>query len=359
MANMEDMTEEELLANFKRNGDARFYQRPLPAVNELVMVKVMRVADTAAYVQLLEYSGIEGMILFSEVSMRRIRSMLKEIRAGQFAVCVVLRVEADKGNIDLSRRRVQAKDRAAYLQTYAKSKLVHSTLRQLSAAHKMPMDDLCNKVSWPLYAKYGHAIDAFKQFINSRDQAIFDCCDVDAKIKKDLYAIIEKKLTPQACKLKAKVEVSCFERAGIDGVKAALLAGLDQDPNEIAKPEERAETAKQEEKGKKGGKEPELKEMGRIQIKVVAPPHYDVTTQSIGKESGIAVIDKALARIETKIKEHGGTFTIRSKPEVVNQEDEEIIEKDLASDDEDDDDSDDEEDETMGKFDAEAAFGKK
>ena len=57
----------------------------------------MRVAETAAYVQLLEYSGIEGMILFSEVSTRRIRSMLKEIRAGQFAVCVVLRVDAERG----------------------------------------------------------------------------------------------------------------------------------------------------------------------------------------------------------------------------------------------------------------------
>ena len=61
----------------------------------------------------------------------------------------------------MSRRRVNAKERSEYLAQYAKSKMVHSTLRQLAAHHDLTMRELCQKISWPLYKKYPHAVDAF------------------------------------------------------------------------------------------------------------------------------------------------------------------------------------------------------
>lgn len=50
-----------------------------------------------AYVKLLEYDGIDGMVLLSELSRRRIRSVQKLIRVGRNEVVVVLRVDKDKG----------------------------------------------------------------------------------------------------------------------------------------------------------------------------------------------------------------------------------------------------------------------
>jgi translation initiation factor 2 subunit 1 len=50
-----------------------------------------------AYVKLLEYDNIDGMILLSELSRRRIRSIQKLIRVGRDEVVVVLRVDKDKG----------------------------------------------------------------------------------------------------------------------------------------------------------------------------------------------------------------------------------------------------------------------
>jgi hypothetical protein len=46
----------------------------------------------------LEYDNIEGMILLSELSRRRIRSIQKLIRVGRNEVVVVLRVDKEKGN---------------------------------------------------------------------------------------------------------------------------------------------------------------------------------------------------------------------------------------------------------------------
>jgi len=65
------------------------------------MVKVRSIADMGAYVNLLEYDDIEGMILLSELSRRRIRSVNKLIRIGKTEPVVVIRVYKDKGDIDL------------------------------------------------------------------------------------------------------------------------------------------------------------------------------------------------------------------------------------------------------------------
>ena len=52
-----------------------------------------------AYVKLLEYDNIDGMILLSELSRRRIRSIQKLIRVGRNEVVVVLRVDKEKGTL--------------------------------------------------------------------------------------------------------------------------------------------------------------------------------------------------------------------------------------------------------------------
>lgn len=44
--------------------------------------QVTKIAEMGAYVNLLEYNGIEGMILLSELSRRRIRSINKLIKVG-------------------------------------------------------------------------------------------------------------------------------------------------------------------------------------------------------------------------------------------------------------------------------------
>lgn len=61
------------------------------------MVNVRAIAEMGAYVYLLEYNSIEGMILLSELSRRRIRSINKLIRVGKTEPVVVIRVDKEKG----------------------------------------------------------------------------------------------------------------------------------------------------------------------------------------------------------------------------------------------------------------------
>ena len=67
------------------------------------MVKVRNIAEMGAYGHLLEYNNIEGMILLSELSRRRIRSINKLIRIGRDECVVVIRVDKDKGETAVMR----------------------------------------------------------------------------------------------------------------------------------------------------------------------------------------------------------------------------------------------------------------
>merc|ERR1711963_446490 len=102
----------------------RFYEKKFPEIDDVVVVNVRSIADMGAYVHLLEYNNIEGMILLSELSRRRIRSINKMVRVGKDEIVSVLRVDKDKGYIDLSKRRVNDEDKKKCENRYEKAKHV-------------------------------------------------------------------------------------------------------------------------------------------------------------------------------------------------------------------------------------------
>lgn len=58
------------------------------------------------------------------------------------------------------------------------------------------------------------------------DPTVLDELDLDEKTKSTLLTNIKRRLTPQAVKVRADVEVSCYAYDGIDAVKNSLLEGL-------------------------------------------------------------------------------------------------------------------------------------
>ena len=120
------------------------YEARYPEVDQAVMIQVKSMADSGAYVSLLEYNNIEGMILFSELSRRRIRSISSLIKVGRIEPVMVLRVDKEKGYIDLSKRRVSEEDIQACEERYNKSKLVHSIMRHVAETMKIDLEVFCS-----------------------------------------------------------------------------------------------------------------------------------------------------------------------------------------------------------------------
>lgn len=283
------------LGDDRKNLDCRFYENKYPEIESVVMVNVRNIADMGAYVSLLEYNNIEGMILLSELSRRRIRSIHKLIRVNRNEVVMVLRVDKDKGYIDLSKRRVSPEDVAACEDRFNKAKAVHGVLRHLAERRKLYLEDLYEKIGWPLYKKYGHAYDAFKLAISDDKSAgdPFDDIDVPQDMKDELRSYILRRLAPQPIKIRSDVEVSCFTYEGIDAIREALFAGMALS-----------------------------KENSQIKIKLIAPPIYVLSTMTLEKEAGIALLQAAIDVIREKITAKGGKMDVKMAPKAVSLKEE-------------------------------------
>ncbi|XP_002730373.1 eukaryotic translation initiation factor 2 subunit 1-like [Saccoglossus kowalevskii] len=186
----------------------RFYEHKFPEKEDVVMVNVRSIAEMGAYVHLLEYNNIEGMILLSELSRRRIRSINKLIRVGRSECVVVIRVDKDKGYIDLSKRRVSSEEIAKCEEKYSKAKAVNSILRHVGEILEYETDEqleeLYHKTAWHFDRKYGQpgaAYEAFKHCVN--DDSLLNECTLDEETYRVLLANIKRRLTPQQVKVRA------------------------------------------------------------------------------------------------------------------------------------------------------------
>lgn len=326
----------------------RYYEQKYPEVDELVMVQVRQIAEMGAYVKLLEYDNTEGMILLSELSRRRIRSVQKLIRVGRNEVVVVLRVDKEKGYIDLSKRRVSPEDITKCEERYMKSKTVASILRHVASkitttsvdedpkedpsqtseivqqeikksrrARKEAHDDelgedsvphstgneeeklemLYEKIAWPLGRTYGHPYDAFKLALTEPD-TVFSSLEttVSQSIKSILMVTIARRLTPQPIKLRADIEVTCYTPAGIDAIKKALKAGEKQSSEAVP-----------------------------IKVKLVAPPLYVLSTNATDKYAAVDRLERAIESIQGTIEDEGGSLVVKMKPKAVSETDEQDL----------------------------------
>ncbi|KAJ5344140.1 uncharacterized protein N7506_002505 [Penicillium brevicompactum] len=277
--------------------NCRFYEEKYPEVDSFVMVNVKQIAEMGAYVKLLEYDNIDGMILLSELSRRRIRSIQKLIRIGRNEVVIVLRVDKEKGYIDLSKRRVSPEDVIKCEERYNKSKAVHSIMRHVAEATQTPLETLYETIGWPLNQKYGHAHDAFK--ISITNPSVWDEITFTSDaVKSEIQQYIGSKLTPHPTKVRADIEVTCFGYDGIDAVKDALRTAEEQNTAD-----------------------------NQIKVKLVAPPLYVLASQCLDKTAGVKGLEEAIERITERIQKNGGNCTVKMAPKAVTEQDDAILQE--------------------------------
>jgi translation initiation factor 2 subunit 1 len=297
-----------------RTPPRRFYESKFPEVDDVVMVQVRSIAEMGAYVSLLEYGGIEGMILLSELSRRRIRSVQKLIKVGRQEPVMVLRVDREKGYIDLSKRRVSPEDVARCEDTFAKSKLVHSVMRHVSETTGADLEELYEQVAWPLYKLYGHAHDAFRQMVTDAEAAAVwarlrdeahggaDPPALTEPVRDGLLRNARRRLTPQPIKVRADVEMTCFAYDGVEHIKTAMRAA-------------------------QAASTPECD----VRMKLVAPPLYVLTTQTLDKAAGIAVLTAAVEACRAAVEGAKGSMRVKEAARAVSEREERALQEELEA----------------------------
>ena len=68
-----------------------------------------------------------------------------------------------------------------------------------------------------------------------------------------------------------------------------------------------------------------------MQMKLVAPPLYVLTTQTLDKNKGIQVLNDAIEVAEQTIKSHKGNFKVKEAPRTVSERDDLLLQSKVCS----------------------------
>lgn len=281
-----------------KNNNCRFYEKEIPDVGDLVMVKVTQVTDTAAYADLLEYNGMEGMLPFTELTRKGfIKSIAKFVKVGKLEVAQVLRVDKQKGYIDLSKKQVTEHERRQCEEMFAKSKLVHSVMLHGSMETQTPLPEIMSTVAWPLYRSHGHAFDALKIAVTD-PAAILGPLAISDKLREVIARSVVHRLKSKPSKLRVDLEVTNFTSKGIDAIKEVLLLGKNAG-------------------GVESGQLP-------IEVTIVAPPQYILRTQTESKDEGLKKLIEVVEQMQREMARLGGKVEVTVPPRVVGDDGEDV-----------------------------------
>jgi len=268
-----------------------FYDRKVPETDELVMVRVNSIDDMGVMCSLLEYNDLEGFLPLSEVSRKRMRSILRHVRVGQRQVLQVLRVDTERGYVDLSKKYVGAPEKEQGTDKFEKGKHVHSMTKRLAELTHRPVKEMYEKIVWPLYLNYKHPFDALKLFANEGEDIFGHHPEpVTEETKVQLRKIALQRMAVQPVKLGAQVEVTCYSFEGIEDIKLALHAGLD------------------------------ASDSSDVKIQLISSPAYLVWTSTIDEDKGKQALLTVIDAIKEEITTLGGTCTIVKEPQAIGKE---------------------------------------
>ena len=132
----------------------------MPEQGEIILATITKVMDHGAYVTLDEYDEIQGFLHISEIAPGWIRSVSRFVKDGEKKVLLVKKVNAKRGNIDLSLKQVskdQKKQKLKEVKKYEKGK----TLLQNVQEKTKLSDEEIEKLEDDIYSKFDSVYDAF------------------------------------------------------------------------------------------------------------------------------------------------------------------------------------------------------
>ena len=201
-------------------------KKGLPEEDELVLCTVTSMFHHGVFVDIDEY-GRGGMIHISEVSPGRIRNIRDFVKEGKKVVCKVLRINEEKGHIDLSLRRVnerQKKEKINEIKQEQKAeKIIEFAARKLEKDFKKLYDDVSSKI----FPKYELINFCFEDVV--KGEISLEKLGVEKKTSDFLTECIKDRMKPVEVSVGGDLRLKIYSPDGVETIKEALGKTLDKD----------------------------------------------------------------------------------------------------------------------------------
>jgi len=246
-----------------------------PEPGDLVIATIESVMDYGAYANLDEYNK-RGFLHISEISSARIRNIRDFIRERQKMVLKVLRVDIEKGHIDLSLRRVTKRERIEKIKAWKKDRKGEVLLRAVAEKVGLPIHEVYQKAGVMLEEREG-LYEGFEEALKEGAESLTKL-GIPEDIAKAFAQVAEERIRIKLVKARGTIEVRCMKPNGVKCIQEAFIQ---------AKKLQKAKDAK-------------------IEFSVIAAPRYNVEVAADNWKRAEELLDEVSKSVVENITKAGG-----------------------------------------------------
>lgn len=198
-----------------------FYKREgLPEEDEIVLCQVTRLYPNSVFVDLLEFND-SGMVHISEIAPGRIRNLRDYVSIGRQIVCKVLRIDRERGHIDLSLRRVNSHQRQEKLDEIKQELKAESLVKSVAKKIQKKPEEVYTALKKPVFKEYSHLYLCFKDVADG--EADLARLGVDKTVAEELTTAIKEKFKPPRFFIESEINLRTYDSNGLDKIKSLLV----------------------------------------------------------------------------------------------------------------------------------------
>jgi len=193
----------------------------LPEEREIVLCTVTKVYPTSVFANLDEYKQ-SGMIHISEISPGRIRNINDYVKVGKKIVCKVLKIDTQKGHIDLSLRRVTESQRREKANEIKQEQKAEKIVEFVAAKLKKEKVPFYEEIALVVFKIYPTLYSCFEEA--STDKKVLGKIGIPKDLAKELQEVIEQRIQPPIINLKGVLTLKTYEPNGVADLQKSLIA---------------------------------------------------------------------------------------------------------------------------------------
>ena len=245
----------------------------MPEPGEIILATITKVMDHGAYVTLDEYDDIQGFLHISEIAPGWIRSVSRFVRDGEKKVLLVKKVNAQRGDIDLSLKQVSKDQKKQKLKEVKKFEKGKTLLQNVQEKAKLS-DEEVEKLEDIIYSKFDSVYDVFILIGRNGIESV-----KELKLAKKTATVIEdicSKIKLPSVEIRGIMEITNNQSNGVEIIKKTLLDIIKKDST--------------------------------IDITYLGAPKYRLSITSEDFKSAEKLLKPIIEEIETNIDKKKGSF---------------------------------------------------
>lgn len=197
-----------------------FRKTGMPQEGDCIFCTITKVQYHSVFAKLDEYEHKSGMIHISEISPGRIRNINEYVKEGKVVICKILRINKERGHIDLSLRRVTESQRRMKIEERKQQVIAENIVQSYSQAKKLETKKTYFEVSKVLLEHYTTLYDAFEDVVENE----FDLAEtgLDKALVKELEVLIRERIKPKQVSIISTLSLESYDADGIDIINSIM-----------------------------------------------------------------------------------------------------------------------------------------